>query len=131
MSPALRATQRHRHRSLALAGATVLLPFALSLALSFAVTPEQIESGEVVVAPTCTWKRVFGRPCPTCGLTRGFAALSHGRLDDATHYNRGVLFVYALWWLGTVGSAVVTLRHVRRYLRLANPPADRSPETCS
>ena len=61
------ATQRHRHRSLAIAGATVLLPFALSLAISFAVTPEQIESGAVVVAPTCTFKRIFGRPCPTCG----------------------------------------------------------------
>lgn len=126
------ASQRHRHRSLAIAGATVLLPFALSLAISFAVTPEQIESGAVVVAPACTFKRIFGRPCPTCGLTRGFAALSHGRLDDATRYNRGVLLVYALWWLSAVGAAAVTLRHTLRYAALQRRPADHAPpETCS
>ncbi len=27
---------------------------------------------------TCVMRRVFGLPCPTCGLTRAFSALAHG-----------------------------------------------------
>jgi len=60
------------------------------------VTPEDIESGRVVLTPPCPYKQMTGRDCPSCGLTRAFAAIGHGRFDDAIHYHRGSPFVFAL-----------------------------------
>jgi hypothetical protein len=99
-------------RGLMLASAAVLLVLALVLAVSFVVTPEDIESGRVVLSPTCHFKAIFGRECLTCGLTRAFAALSHGRLDDAWRYNRGAPVLYALLWLGAVAAAATLARAV-------------------
>ncbi|HEU4539014.1 MAG TPA: DUF2752 domain-containing protein, partial [Polyangiaceae bacterium] len=78
--------------------------FALALVVSFAVTPEDIEAGRVVLSPACHFKATFGRECPTCGLTRAFCALSHGRLDDARRYNRASPPLYALWWAGSCAA---------------------------
>src|SRR5688572_26349622 len=71
-----------------LASAAALLVIGLVLGVSFVVTPEDVEAGRVVLSPTCHFKAIFGRECLTCGLTRAFTALSHGRLDDAWRYNR-------------------------------------------
>lgn len=127
MASASPATLRSRYRALALVGVLVMMPLASALSISFAVTPEEIESGAVVVAPECHIKRVFGRPCPTCGLTRAFAALSHGRVDEAARYNRAALLVYALYWLGALGAGAVALRSTIRYLALAPHRTTPSP----
>jgi hypothetical protein len=39
---------------------------------------------------TCASHQIFGRPCPGCGLTRGFIALLHGQWQQAWHYSPGV-----------------------------------------
>jgi hypothetical protein len=36
---------------------------------------------------TCWWHYLFGLNCPSCGLTRSFRALVHGRVADAFRYN--------------------------------------------
>lgn len=63
---------------------------------AFVVTPEDIESGRVVLTPPCPYKRLTGRDCPSCGLTRAFAAIGHGRFTDAFHFHRGSLVVFGL-----------------------------------
>jgi hypothetical protein len=35
----------------------------------------------------CLFHRCFGRPCPTCGLTRSWGALLHGEVATAFRYH--------------------------------------------
>lgn len=35
----------------------------------------------------CAFEAMTGLPCPTCGLTRSFAATAHGQLGLAFHYH--------------------------------------------
>jgi uncharacterized ParB-like nuclease family protein len=58
------------------------------------VTPEDIEQGRVVLSPPCVWKQITGAPCPTCGLTRAFCALGHGRLGEALQLHVASPVVY-------------------------------------
>ncbi len=103
------ARARSRREGL-IASLAVLGALAFVLGVSFAVTPEDIEQGRVVLSPTCNYKRLFGRECPTCGMTRAFCALSHGRLDDAWRYNRAAPALYALWWAGAAAAVATLLR---------------------
>jgi hypothetical protein len=104
---------------LMVSGAILLAVFAV-LAVSFAVSPEDIESGRVVLSPSCHFKLVFGRECWTCGMTRAFTALSHGRLTDALAYNRGAPLFYGLAWLAGVGAAASFARVAFGKTRRAN-----------
>ena len=126
---------RWRPRTLAIASAAVLAPVALVLAISFAVTPEDIESGRVVLSPTCTFKQLSGHECPSCGMTRGFSAMSHGRSGDAYRYNRASPALYLLCWIAVaMAAAGLTRAGVEawgRRIRVAatNPnPLEREPE---
>lgn len=84
--------------------------FASALIISFVVTPDDLETGRVVLAPACTFHRLTGWQCPTCGLTRAFCALSHGQLETAWAYHRGALLVYVVFWLAAVSLGRSLLR---------------------
>jgi hypothetical protein len=43
---------------------------------------------------TCISRRVFGRDCPGCGLTRSFISMSHGKLGDAFEFNNSGPIIY-------------------------------------
>lgn len=94
-------------------------PLALSLSISFAITPQELESGAVVLSPPCMSQLLFARPCPTCGMTRGFAAVSHGRFEQALHYNRAAPIVYLLYWTGAALGLVGAIRSGLAYRRMA------------
>ena len=105
-----------------------LLGFALALGMlggplgvSFLVTPEDIASGRVVLSPTCNVKRAFGIECPSCGLTRAFAALSHGRFHDSLTYNRAAPLFYGLFWAGALFSLACFGRAGRDLIRSNSP----------
>lgn len=98
-----------RRASLLVSGVALAL-FGLSLAVSFVVTPEDIESRRVVLSPTCHLKMLLGHECPTCGMTRAFTALSHGRFDDARRYNGASPVVYAAWWASAAAALAAFLR---------------------
>jgi len=124
---------RWRPRTLAVASAAVLAPLALVLAISFVVTPEDIESGRVVLSPTCTFKQLSGHECPSCGMTRGFSAMSHGRSGDAYRYNRASPVLYLLCWIAVaMAAAGLTRAGIEgRGLRIrlaATNPLEREPE---
>jgi len=42
----------------------------------------------------CTAKRVFGVPCPGCGLTRSFVSISHGQFGRAWSFNPASFLLY-------------------------------------
>jgi Protein of unknown function (DUF2752) len=70
------------------------LAFATVLIVSFVVSPEDITSGAVTLAPPCPMRLLLQRDCPTCGMTRAFAALGHGHLSEALYYNRAAPIVF-------------------------------------
>jgi len=43
---------------------------------AFVAPPELVERGPVL----CAFRRATGFPCPSCGLTRSWTAVAHGRL---------------------------------------------------
>lgn len=50
-------------------------------------------------APTlCTFRRITGRPCPTCGMSRSWNALARGKVADSVRFHPfgPALFVAAL-----------------------------------
>ena len=89
--PKTRSNLPHPYRSTNLA---VLGFIVYCLALPFLL----LRLGNIIPAPfrTCASSRVFGRPCPLCGLTRGMDALLHARLDEALAWNPLVLPVLVL-----------------------------------
>jgi hypothetical protein len=67
-------------------------------------------------APTiCTFRRMTGRPCPTCGMTRSWNALARGHVRDSVGYHP----------LGPVALAVASLAVVAP--NALNRPAFHSP----
>lgn len=90
------ATLPREHRIWGIAWAAVTAGLLAVLGCSVCFTPEAIESGLVKLWPACPYRALFDRECPTCGMTRGFAALAHGRLEDAGHYNRASPYAAAL-----------------------------------
>ncbi|MFO0549172.1 MAG: DUF2752 domain-containing protein [Polyangiaceae bacterium] len=96
-------------------GSAALLAVWLSgaLVVSFVVSPEDIESGRVRLTPPCTFQASTGLPCPTCGLTRAFSALSHGHLNQAISYHRASPVLYVVYWLIAAASVALVFRLVR------------------
>ena len=51
--------------------------------LSFALGPAFWQG----LPEMCAFEAMTGLPCPTCGITRSFAATAHGQLGLAFHYH--------------------------------------------
>lgn len=77
------------------------------LAVSMAVSPEALERGDVVLSPPCPTLQATGEECESCGLTRGFCAMSRLRAGDAAAYNRAAPWLYAGFWIIALGSGAV------------------------
>jgi len=84
---------------------------------STVLDPDRLEAGAYAFVPSCPTKNLTGQDCPTCGMSRAFAAIGHGRISDAIRYHRvsplAFSFVCAAALLGAVQSAR-TLRDSRR-----------------
>jgi hypothetical protein len=50
----------------------------------------------------CPWLIVYGKPCPTCGLTTCFSAILHGDLALATKAHPLGLLVFAWFAVGAI-----------------------------
>ncbi|HOJ33351.1 MAG TPA: DUF2752 domain-containing protein [Candidatus Hydrogenedentes bacterium] len=66
---------------------------ALSAAIlvgSMLIAPEQLPNTSL-----CAFRTITGKPCPACGLTHSFCAISRGELEAAWHYNPFGFVFYA------------------------------------
>ena len=63
----------------------------LVLTASFVLPPNSLPH-----LPLCQFKHLTGLPCPGCGLTRAFSAISHGQLKTAWQLNPFSFPLYAL-----------------------------------
>jgi len=73
------------------------LAAGLCLGSSFAFTPEAIAAGDHLGPMQGRLAECAG--CALCGMSRAFAAFSHGDFAAAMGYNRGVALGYPLAWL--------------------------------
>lgn len=60
------------------------------LAVSASFVPDGLPRFDI-----CPFHRQTGLPCPGCGLTRAFCAISHGRFAAAWHFNPFAFLFYA------------------------------------
>ncbi|GAB3582148.1 DUF2752 domain-containing protein [Calidifontibacter terrae] len=82
------------------AGAGVLLSAALWL-----------RPGAVMHGPTtCPFLLLTGLPCPTCGMTRAWTLIGHGRFTEAMTFNPLTPLVMALAALWCVAAGVAWAR---------------------
>ena len=99
----------------------LLAPLALGAVLvgvlvaSFVVSHHDIEAGRVVLSPPCPTRARFEADCPSCGLTRAFAALSHGEWRVAIRYHALAPAIYLLWWFAALVVAHRNWRAVRAF----------------
>ena len=91
----------------------MLLRAAASAALVGAVLlPDRATTDGPVL---CLFRRVTGRPCPSCGLTRSWQAIGHGRIDEGlSAHPFGALTMLAAMWLASDGSAARRLDRIDR-----------------
>jgi Protein of unknown function (DUF2752) len=68
--------------------------------------------------PPCTFKKVTGLPCPSCGMTTSFALLMHGDLVNSLRAN-AVGTLLALVCLAYIPWALLCAVRGRRYLILS------------
>lgn len=96
-------------KAFAISWAAVSLVALAVLALPFLVRGEAIQGA----LPPCEWKVRHGVPCPACGLTTGFLALSAGDLARARAANPAAPAVYGLFVLNGV-AFLLALPRLRR-----------------
>jgi len=75
---------------------------ALGVAWMLEPSPEGLGTHEQLGMAPCGFYRMFGIPCPTCGMTTAFACLAHGDVAGALVAQPFALVLFAL----TVTSAV-------------------------
>ncbi|MCW8133624.1 MAG: DUF2752 domain-containing protein [Planctomycetota bacterium] len=68
----------------------------LSVVAGLALLISALPPGTLPSISVCWFKNQTGFPCPGCGLTRSFVAISHGDLPAAWHFNPFGFFFYAL-----------------------------------
>ena len=69
------------------------------IGVSFLLRSEGQESvffpgAKQAIPELCTSKRIFGLPCPGCGLTRAFVSISHGQFVRAWRFNPASFLLY-------------------------------------
>ncbi len=100
----------------------------LCLGLSFAFDVEAIAAGEHLGAARALASPCSG--CELCGMSRAFAAFSHGDFAQAFALNRGVVVAWPLAWLVAAVSTfgvVRTLRDRPRFFAPTSAPMPQEP----
>jgi Protein of unknown function (DUF2752) len=83
------------------------------LAAAALVASVAIPSALIAAGPTiCPFRAATGLPCPSCGMTRSWSAMGHGRVRDASGFHLMGPVTYLL----AAGLVAVGDRRVSRLL---------------
>jgi hypothetical protein len=103
LGPSRTAPLSRRHRLMLVAAAAGLVAL---LAVAWVLTPDERGHGthQQLGLPPCTFFLLFGRPCPSCGMTTAWVRLVHGHVAEALRANiggtlLGLLAVVSVPWL--------------------------------
>jgi hypothetical protein len=67
----------------------------------------------------CPFRRITGRPCPTCGLTRSWQAATHLRpRESLAHHPLGLATLAATAWVALDADAEVRASRLDRRLAM-------------
>jgi hypothetical protein len=99
--------------NVALRAGWVLLGIAVLLTLAIIPT-EVLARGPVI----CVWKNLYGIDCPTCGMTRAFSCVLHGKFLHAFAYNKLVVVFFPVY-------CGLLFREAARLMRNLRPAASR------
>jgi hypothetical protein len=88
------------------------LAAAAVIALSFILRIQDLPGFTV-----CWFKAATGWPCPGCGLTRAFCAISHGDFATAWHHNPFSFAFYAGFLAALFWPALRRSRHIAALAR--------------
>ena len=102
--PEIRAIPRHQRVLLAVLG--VVLAGLLVLARLLTPSPTDMGTHQELGLPPCSFRVLFGLPCPTCGMTTAWAHLVRGELLAAVRANCGGLLLGVLAALAVPWSLV-------------------------
>jgi hypothetical protein len=83
--------------------------FGLAALLALAIIPTEILARGPII---CVWRNLFGIECPTCGMTRAFSSILHGRLVQAFGYNKLVIVVFPTFCAFLFREAVWLVRRL-------------------
>jgi hypothetical protein len=72
-------------------------------------------------SPQCLSMSLYGEPCPACGMTRGFVAMSRADLAGAKQSNPAAPYLYILFTLNGLAAVVACVRLARGLEHAAQP----------
>lgn len=89
----------------------VILPLCSCLILSYALSLKDIKTNNGIsrYIPKCKYKTYTGKECLTCGLTRGFTAISHGDFKKAVKFNKYSIFWYSVFCFIIISFTILFL----------------------
>jgi len=101
-----------------------LLPLSFIFTVSFIFNPGDFEQkrGILLLAPECSYKKVTGKPCLTCGMSRAFSSISHGNMKMARIYNKGAIICY--FFLATIAIVLLISYSIVLYRRPTLKPKE-------
>ncbi|HCE43940.1 MAG TPA: hypothetical protein DET40_10365 [Lentisphaeria bacterium] len=70
--------------------------------------------------PECSYKKLYGRECLFCGMTRSFYCISRGELGKASEFNRLGLYLYAAFAVNEACILIFILKLINNRWRLEN-----------
>jgi hypothetical protein len=80
----------------ALAAGIVILLHLLAIPMVLRADREFVYFGSTALPEMCSLRKVYGVPCPTCGMTRGLVLSLHGQVQDAIETNAAAPALAAL-----------------------------------
>ena len=92
------------HDRVVSAAVAVGLLFSLGLAVRLQPARGGMGTHQQLGLPPCTFRVLFGRPCPSCGMTTSWAYLVRGQVPSALRANvggtlLGIVAIAAVPWL--------------------------------
>jgi len=88
----------------------ILMITTIVICISFFVSSEDLENGNVVLIPHRLSRTAKHESCFLCGMTRSFAVMSEGNIAQAKRYNKFGPLLYGMFWLTSLLGITISLK---------------------